>query len=261
MNTLAKILLRCLGLNRPAPKTRFGRCLRRSERILGALAMLYIGLHAFPQTLFSHSVTVNGITIYSRSPLPPEASSCTARAAELLKQSELAVPDRHESVFVCDSPWLFRLFQPASRSFAFSVPMTDNVFVAAVDFHKDTCTRSAPDFNTRSFSAVVAHEITHGLIRHRIGLLPALRLPDWVDEGYCDYVSRESSFPEVEGLRLFSSDQSHPSMSYHYFSYRQMVCYLVDSQHLTFSQVVARAGESAAVEVEARESLRQKKTQ
>jgi len=256
MNKPTSILLRCLGLNRPAPKTRLGRYVRRSERILTVLAVLYAGLHVFPQTLFGYSVTADGITIYSRAPLPPEAASCAARAAELLKQSELAVPGRNERVFVCDSSWLFRLFGPTSpHSFAFSVALTDNVFIAAADFSTDIATRPGADFNTRSFSSVVAHEITHGLIRHRLGLVRGRRLPAWVDEGYCDYVAHESSFPEADGLRLFASGQSHPSMSYRYFTYRQMVRYLVEHQRLTFSQVVARANESAAVAAEAREAL------
>jgi len=223
--------------------------------VLGVVAVLYAVLHVFPQTLFAYSVTANGITIYSRAPLPPEAASCAARAAELIKQSELAVPDRHERVFVCDSPWVFRLFQPTSRGFAFSVPVTDNVFIAEADFSADVATRSGPDFNKRSLSSVVAHEITHGLIRHRLGVLRGIRLPDWVAEGYCDYIARESSFPEAEGLRLFASGQSHPSMSFRYFTYRQMVRYLVEHQHLTFSQVVARANESTAVADEARQAL------
>ena len=256
MHKPVSILLRCLGLNRQPPKTRLGRYLRCSERVLTVLAVLYAGLHVFPQTLFAYTVTASGITIYSRALLPPEAASCAARAAELLKQSELAVPGRHERVFVCNAPWLFRLFSPRSAgAFAVSVPVTDSVFIAAADFSTDVATRSGADFNKRSFSSVMAHEITHGLIRHRLGLLRGIRLPDWVDEGYCDYVARESSFPEAEGLRRFASGQSHPSMSYRYFTYRQMVRHLVEDEHLTFSQVVARANESAAVAAEARKAL------
>jgi hypothetical protein len=257
MNKITSILLRCLGLNRPKPKTRLGRCLRRSEQVLGVLGVLYMSLHLFPQTLFAHSVTANDITIYSRSPLPPEATLCAARAADLVKKSELAVPDRHERVFVCNAPWLFRLFSPRSPSaFAVSVPVTDNVFVAAVEFPADVVTRSGPGFNRRSFSSVVAHEITHGLIRHRLGLLRGIRLPEWVAEGYCDYVAKESSFPEAFGLQLFAAGQSHPSMSYRYFAYRQMVRYLVEQKHLTFSEMVALAHESDAVAAEARQALR-----
>jgi hypothetical protein len=243
-------------MNRPKPKTRFGIYLRRSERVFVILAVLYAVLHIFPQTVFAHSVTANGITIYSRSPLPPEATLCAARAAELVKQSELACAERHAHIFVCDRPWLFRLFSPRSPgAFAVSVPLTDNMFVAAADFYADVAMRSGPDFNKRSFSSVMAHEITHGLIRHRLGLVSSIRLPDWVAEGYCDYVACESSFPEEDGLRLFASGQKHPSMSYRYFTYRQMVRYLAEHQNLNFSEIVARANEPDAVATEARQAL------
>lgn len=257
MNKPVSILLRCFGLNRPTPTTPFGRCVRRAGQVCTVLAVLFVGLHLFPQALFAYNMSTDGITIYSRSPLPPEAASCAARAAQLLKQSELAVPGRQEHVYVCDAHWLFCLFSPGSPSaFAISVPLTDKVFVAAVDFSADVAIRAGSEFNKRSFSSLVAHEITHGLIRHRLGVLRSMRLPDWVDEGYCDHVARESSFPEAEGLRLFASGQGHPSVSYRYFSYRQMVRHLMEHQHLTFLQLVARANESAAVAAEAREALR-----
>jgi len=256
MNKATSTLLRCLGMNRPKPKTRYGVFLRRSERASGVLTVFYLLLHLFPQTLFAHRVTRDGITIYSRSPLPPEAASCAARAADLLKQSELAVPGRQEHVFVCDAPWLFRLFSPRSScAFAVSVPVTDNVFIAEADFFADIALRSGPDFNRRSLSSVMAHEITHGLIRHRLGLVSSIRLPDWIDEGYCDFIARESSFPKEDGFRLFASGQKHPSLSYRYFTYRQMVRYLVVQRNLAFSEIVARANESDAVATEARKAL------
>ncbi len=106
MNKPLSLLLRIAGFNRPAPKTRFGRTLRRGERTLTVLLLLYASLHAFPQVLFAHSVTAEGITIYSRTPLPPGPAGCARRAAALVQQSELAVPGRREHIFVCDSPWL-----------------------------------------------------------------------------------------------------------------------------------------------------------
>ena len=101
----------------------------------------------------------------------------------------------------------------------------------------------------------MAHEITHGLIRHRLGLFRGVRLPDWVDEGYCDYVAQESSFPEGDGFRLLAAGERHPSPSFRYFLYRQMVQYLIDDQHLSFAQVVARAGDASGVERETQLAL------
>ena len=261
MNKPLAFLFRLLGFNRPAPKTRLSRILRRSERTLTGLLLLYAGLHVFPQVLFAHSVTADGITLYSRTPLPPGAVVCAKRAAALIQQSELAVPGRRERVFVCNSSWLFRLFKPTAGGFAFSVSLTDNVFIADGDFTTDVARWPAPEFNTRSLSGVIAHEITHGLIRDRLGLMRGILLTDWVNEGYCDYVAKDSSFPEVEGRSRFVSGEEHPSPSYRYFKYREMVRYLAENQRLSFAQIVARSGDSASVEAEARQAVRTHKLQ
>jgi hypothetical protein len=259
MNKLLALLLRCLGFNRPAPKTRLGRHLRRAERVLTVLALLYVGLLVFPQVLFAHSVTAEGITVYSRTPLPAEAGECLKRAAALVQKSELAVPGRPERVFVCNSQWLFQFFKPRAGGFAYSVPVTDHIFIADADFATDVARWPAPKYNTRALSSVMAHEITHGLVRHRLGLVRGILLPDWVDEGYADYVARESSFPEAEGLRIFASGQRDPSPAYRYFEYRQMVNHLIEKQGLPFAQIVARAPDFEAVAAEARQAAQQAK--
>jgi hypothetical protein len=224
------------------PEQRFGQT-------LAVFLLLYIGLHAFPQILFPYSYSTQGITIYARFPLPSETTDRIAAIAKLIRRSKLAVAGRAERIFVCNQPWLFRLLSPMSASaFAYSLPLTDNVFVAKADLVHNVARSAAPDFNTRSFSGVAAHEITHGLIRHRIGFLRSL--PTWVVEGYCDYVARESSFPEAKGLRLLATGQQDPSGSFQYFIYRQMVRYLIEDHHFSFQQIIDRADEAAAVEEE-----------
>ncbi len=245
------LLLRCFGFCRPAPKTRFERGLRRAEPVVLAVLLLYAALQAFPQVLFAHSLTAQGITFYSRTPVPPEAASCAAGARVLLHQSELAAPDRQERIFVCNSPWLFRLLAPeAADGFALSAFPTNNVFIAQADFERNVARSSAPIYNTRTLSSVAAHEITHGLIRRRLGLVRGFLLPSWAAEGYCDYVAKESSFPMAKGLRLMTSGQIDPSPAFRYFEDRQMVRYLIDDRHLSFAQVVSRARDYDAVKAE-----------
>lgn len=257
MNQLLSRFGRRLGFNRPAPKTRAERLRRRAGRLVNLLALFYLGLHAFPQVLFAHQVTVQNITFYSRAPLPAAGvTACALRARALLRRSELAFPERAERVFVCDSPWVFGLFGPLStRAFAISVPVTDNVFIAEADFPADVTHRAAPDHNRRALSGVVAHEITHGLIRRRLGLLAGVRLPVWVAEGYCDYVAGQGSFPEAEGRRLMAAGESDPSPSFRYYEYRQMVRHLIEEEHLSFAQVVGRAPDLVAVEDETRRAV------
>lgn len=257
MNKTRVWLLRFLGLSRTPPATWQGRCFRRINRVVSVLALLYLGLHLFPQALFANSVTADNITFYSRRPLPADIGACATRARQLLQRSELAAPERGERIFLCDSPGLFALFSPLStQAFACSVPWTDNVFIAQADVSGDVARSGAPAYNTRILSAVVAHEITHGLIRRRLGRLRGTLLPAWIAEGYCDYVAGEGSFPEATGRYLMASGRTDPSPSFRYFAYRQTVRYLLDEQHLSFAQLVDRANDFAAVEAQTRQSIR-----
>lgn len=241
------------------PVSRAARIRRRVERFVGVMFLAYLALMAYPQVLFAHSLSAHGITFYSREPLPAEAALRAARAAELVNSSELSVPGRTERVFVCDKPWLFRLFGPLSGgAFAFSTPVTDHVFVCRADFQNDIIRNTQPQYNTRSLSAVIAHEITHGLIRKRVGLLRSASVPDWVAEGYCDYVALEGSFPEAEGMRLLRAGESHPSKSFQYFLGRQMIRHLIEAEQQTFDQIVSAPGQAAEIEVRLRGALETK---
>jgi hypothetical protein len=248
---IADIAVRLLGLKRPKPATRFQIYVRRCEYLIAVVGLAYLALLVYPQALFAYSVTSGNITLHSREPLPPAAIGIVAQAAAKVSASELAEPGRHEDVYICNSPGLYRLFAPtAATAFANTMPVTDNIFVANADLSNDISRSSALDHNIRSVSGVVAHEITHNLVEHRLGLYRALRLPDWIAEGYPDYVAHESSFPESVGLRLVATRGRDPSPSFDYFLYRQMVRHLIEDKHLSFAQVAARADDFSRVERE-----------
>ncbi len=39
-------------------------------------------------------------------------------------------------------------------------------------------------------------------------------MPEWKEEGFCEYIAGASSFDVQEGLRLFAANQNDPSASY-----------------------------------------------
>ncbi len=199
----------------------------------------FIVLHLFPGIVFQNKLTAHGITVHSRSPLPPSAVEVMARAATLVAASELAIPGRTAEVYVADQAWVYSLFRPFKKSFAVAAPWTNNVFIANGDFDKDLARSRQPVHNTRVLSAVMAHEITHGLIVERLGLIDTVRTKDWVKEGYCDYVAREGSFPEKEGLALLAAGRTDPSSSFDYFVGRQLVTYLIEQKKMSFEQIAA----------------------
>jgi hypothetical protein len=208
------------------------------------LVSAFFVLQVFPQIVFRHEMTVHGITVHSRLPIPSAAPEVLAKAAALVSASELAIPGKNADVFVADEPWVFWLFRPFKSSFAVSVPLTNNIFIADGDFETDIARSRHREFNTRVLSAVIAHEITHGLIVARIGFIDTVRAPGWVIEGYCDYVAREGSFPEQRGLALLASGSTDPSSSFEYFVGRQLVKHLIEQEKMTFEQIAASATQS-----------------
>lgn len=251
LKSVALFVARRFGFCRPKPTTLLGKYARRANRALNIAALLYLALAAFPQVLFAYNVNAKGVTVYSRAPLPPETAVRIDEAMKLVSQSELAVPGRTERVFVCNDPWLYRLFYPIGRGeIAVAIPWTKNIFVLDADLVHDIARGTAAVHNRRTFSSTVAHEITHGLIRYRIGIIRGMFLRSWVDEGYSDYVAQESSFPQAEGLRMLREGKEDPSGSFHYFVYRQMVRHLIEDRHFSFDDIVKRAGDEEAIKAE-----------
>jgi hypothetical protein len=245
------LLVRLLGFRRRKPTTRLGRYARSSERVLSVVTVLYVALICFPQPLFAYNVSENGVTVYSRTPLPVETTTRIDEALSLVHQSELAVPGRSERIFICDKGWLYHLFAAVSPGgFGISYPVSDNIFIAPSDLVQNITHSNQAIHNRRTFSTVAAHEITHGLVRHRVGVFRAILLASWVQEGYADYVARESSFPEGEGLRNLRNGKDDPSASFRYFVYRQMVRHLIEDRHYSFDDLVRRAGNADAIKAE-----------
>jgi hypothetical protein len=247
-----------LGFSRRKPTTPLGKYARNSERAVIIVAVLYFALTCFPQPLFAYNVSAKGVTIYSRAPLPPETTTRIEEALSLVSKSELAVPGRSERIFICDNPWLFRVFAPFNpNSFGISYPVSDNIFIVPTDLAQNASRSSAPEHNRRSFSTVAAHEITHGLIRHRLGLIRGILLASWVNEGYSDYIARESSFPEEQGFRNLLEGKEDPSTSFRYFVDREMVRHLIEDRHYSFDDVAKRAGDADAVKAETIAALKE----
>lgn len=251
VKSVALFVARRFGFGGPKPTTRLGKYARRANRTLSIAALLYLALAAFPQVLFAYNVDAKGVTVYSRSPLPPETTARIEAAMDLVNHSELAVSGRTERVFICNNPWLYRLFYPLRREeMAVALPATRNIFIRDADVVHDIARGTAAVHNRRTLSSTMAHEITHNLIRYRLGFVGGIFLRRWVDEGYADYVAQESSFPVEEGLQMLREGKEDPSGSFHYFLYRQMVRHLIEDRHYSFDEIVKRAGDEAAIKAE-----------
>ena len=64
--------------------------------------------------------------------------------------------------------------------------------------------RNGTENNRRTLSGTIAHEVTHSLVKNRIGLLKYMQLDTWKNEGYADYIAKESSFNFLIGTYFYA---------------------------------------------------------
>jgi hypothetical protein len=98
-------------------------------------------------------------------------------------------------------------------AFALSRPWIEAVVLNRSDLAGDQVVNASG--RTRSLSGVIAHETCHGMERRRFGMIKSdLLSPQWLREGYCDYVAQESGLSEAEAARLKSEGRRVPALVY-----------------------------------------------
>src|SRR5262249_35859258 len=107
------------------------------------------------------------------------------------------------------------------------------------DAANDLVFRNAPEHNHRSLSGVIAHEITHLLIRKRYGYLRNLTMPTWKKEGYAEYVAGDSTLDYETGVRMWKANPQDDT-GYQYFKYQMLVKYLLEHDKLSVDDLFNR---------------------
>ena len=127
-----------------------------------------------------------------------------------------------------------------SNSFGkgFGALPTTNVFINACDLDKDLVFRDAPAYNSRSLSGVIAHEVTHLLVRNRFGYFRNLTLPVWKKEGYAEYAGG-STLPLDTGVRMWKA-RPNDDTGYQYFKYYMIVRYLLEHEKVSVDDLLTR---------------------
>ncbi|HLM01799.1 MAG TPA: hypothetical protein VK400_12145 [Pyrinomonadaceae bacterium] len=208
--------------------------------LTGIFAAYFLTL-VFPQYLFAHQVSRNNFKVYARQPLDEKINHVLDAAQERLAKSPIYDKDITERIFISDT-FAFYIFQsPLSRkSFATTLPVIGNIRINKADVAGDSVFRETQTDNQRSLSGVIAHEVTHNLIRRKFGLADSLvKMPDWKEEGYCEYVAGETTLSFEEGVRRWKENPAEDS-KYAYFKYHQMVKYLLDDEKITVEDLFNR---------------------
>lgn len=227
------------------------------------LVILHLLLVVFPQPLLRHRATRENFTLYSRQALPPETFRVIDRTRELLAASPLDDPELHHPIYLLNSYRLMRFLLIRNVHFGAAL-VTGGIYITDADVVRDVarCKKLGPgDTRQRTLSGAIAHEVTHQLIRRRVGFRAERRLPVWVKEGYCDFIAHENAIDPVTGFAILDGESVGRVPGYAYFEYRLVLAYLLSERGMAIEEILERPPDFLTVRDDAVAWSREHRTQ
>jgi len=211
-----------------------------------ALCAAYAALLCAPGAFFVHTVRAENLVLSSDRPFPEAAGRHVLDLAQAkISRSPLYSTNTEYHVFVCNARWRQRLFfnKDYGAGGVAPYPITSNVFLRDAHIQDDRLIspRDMPVMGDRPLDYFIAHEICHQMTGSAIGPIRYLRLPQWVREGYADYVGKGSAFHYDDARRAFLAGA--PEMDYRrsglYWRFHMLVAYLLDRQGWSVERLLA----------------------
>ncbi|QIK79763.1 hypothetical protein G7077_13460 [Sphingomonas piscis] len=138
------------------------------------------------------------------------------RRADALVAASPLPTKANQSIFLTQGGlrWHWLSQRGADGPFGLSRPMVETIVINKNDPGADAVFRRSRVGGKRALSSTITHEITHGAIRRKFGILADKRYPQWLTEGLCDYVAGRSTLTDEEAEALEQSDPGHPALLY-----------------------------------------------
>jgi len=208
--------------------------------IIIILAVIFIIFIIFPNlSFYRHQVNYKQFNIYSDTKINETIYKILDTVEEKLKKSEIYADDLNYRIFISSDFKPYSIFCPSLKdAFAATYPIINNIFVSKTDIENNLVQRNADEDNERSLSSVITHEVTHKLIENEIGIKANRRLEIWKKEGYCEYVSVESTLNLKAGIRKVYKGSNSFSPAFSYLKYRIFVTYLLDIKGNSFHSLI-----------------------
>lgn len=256
---MKKALSSALNIYRQYRAAKAQSRLYKALRYLTVSAVVaYVLLLSFPQVLFAHEISYKNFKVYSREPLDKNIYALLDNVDARLAASEINSKDVKPKIFLTNSHGLYAFLSLyiGTQSFAKALPVlpTDNVFVNKADVVNDSVFRNSQTDNRRSLSEVIAHEVTHLLIKRKFGYWKNLTAPSWKKEGYAEYAAGGTLLDHEMGVRKWKESPVDDS-GYRYFKYYMMVKYLIETRKLSVEDLFNQDFDTRALESEVLSSL------
>ena len=230
------------------------RLFRRSLCVAAAASVAYLLVLTFPQPLFAHEIHRSGLTVHSTQPMPAAMETTLSRAVARLQRSALYAPAEGIHIFLCHERPVFALFARQNYHVGGVADwlVGQHAFLRESDMQHDRLISpgGTPVAADRPLSYFVAHEAMHIAIARRLGRARYSRLPQWLDDGYADYIARDIDYAAaLESLKA-GARELDPRRSGLYLRYHLMVAYLMEKKGLPIEALLATPPERATIEAE-----------
>lgn len=226
------------------------------------LVTLYALVIAFPEPAFSYKADYRNYQVWSDEPIPKEIDQVLDDVSRRLRSSPLHDPARPVKIFFCNEPWRMRVYgMHFSTRFGgvADVWLTRHVIIRASDIAanriKPPGAGPIADARQRPLSYFIAHEITHTDISRKYGRTVMLRYPEWLLEGYADYIGKggDFDFDANHAQFLAGARELDRRRSGLYRGYHLKVAYLLDKQGWTLERLFAAPPGEGALDAWLRE--------
>lgn len=209
---------------------------------LGAVVLLFV----FPHPWFAYHVREGRLSLWSDRPFAPAAGRAVLGDIDSrLRTSPLDDGGKHD-VFITNAHWRRMIYFNVSGGAAgvnrYPLP---HVFIRKADVDRDMVFGASgkPAAPPRTLAYYAAHEITHSLTAEPLGPLRLWNrhLPQWVREGYADYVGMGGrvDIDELWRLKRAGDPQLSFKASGTYAQFRLLTAYFLEREHWSVDQLLA----------------------
>ncbi|PWF43379.1 hypothetical protein C7C56_021350 [Massilia glaciei] len=225
--------------------------------VFACLVAAYIAVLSWPQPLFAHHVRHQNYEVWSDQPIPPQIAQVLDDATRRLRGSAFHAPETPIRLFICNANWRLWIYGQhfsARLGGAADTWNTRNIYIRAADIAGNRIHSPGPgpiaDAAQRTLSYYIAHEATHIDVGRQYGRLVTLRYPQWLLEGYADYIGKGGDFDFDENLRLFKagSEKMAVSKSGLYRGFHLEVAYLLEKEGMAVDALFANPPDQSAVQ-------------
>jgi len=225
------------------------RVFNRGLRWAGYLLLLVVGAYAavlnLPGVLFPYHVTEGRLRLYSDQPI--QGAGPVLRDAQRRIETSPIDDRRPHTVAIANSEWRRKLvftIQGGAAGVNY-YPLTGVVYLRRADIGQNQLYGASgrPAAPPRTLSYYMAHEITHSLTGEHLGIarLWNRRLPQWVREGYADYVGVGGRTDVADLYRREKAGDPDLSFArtHTYAEFRLLAAYFLQDQGWTVDQLLA----------------------